>query len=122
MIPMCFMVSSDAYYVGYAQQSPFSLPFGRLRMLGSMELPIFLSVFGVRQGSCELYTLGGGLGRLRRPKPPPLGRCGGARVPSGCPLRTSPTVKLIAARRNLVFARLGEPQKPTKEEEHRCEG
>src|SRR5262249_4872613 len=47
--------------------------------------------------------LGGGLGRRIRPKPPALGRCGGARVPSGCPLRTSPTVKLIAARRNLVL-------------------
>src|SRR5215510_10177751 len=50
--------------------------------------------------------LGGGLGRRIRPKPPALGRCGGARVPSGCPLRTSPTVKMIAARRNLVLARL----------------
>src|SRR5262249_7936447 len=51
--------------------------------------------------------LGGGLGRRIRPKPPPLGRCGGARVPSGCPLRTSPTVKLIAARRNLVYVIIG---------------
>src|SRR5262249_10310912 len=50
--------------------------------------------------------LGGGLGRRIRPKPQALGRCGGARVPSGCPLRTSPTVKLIAARPNLVFPKV----------------
>src|SRR5215207_9710400 len=29
-------------------------------------------------------------GRRGRPAPPPLGRSGGARVPSGCPLQTSP--------------------------------
>jgi hypothetical protein len=26
---------------------------------------------------------------------PPLGRCGGTRLPVGCPLHTSPTVKLM---------------------------
>jgi hypothetical protein len=73
-------------YVELCQHSLFS---------GSLSLYF---AFSLRQGSYELYTLVVGdaqraPGRRSRPRPPPSGRCGGAKGPCQRPLRTSPNCK-----------------------------
>src|SRR6266545_8206063 len=61
----------------------------------------------IRQGSCELYTAGWGSGGgAAAPRPPPLGRLGGSFGPSKPPQ----TVKLIAAKRNLVLCIIISPK------------
>src|SRR5690242_3069545 len=55
----------------------------------------------LRHGSCEPYTLGGVWGRAKPAPRPHPGRCGGAEGPSTPAL----TVKVIAAKRNLVLER-----------------
>src|SRR5262249_48017131 len=61
----------------------------------------------LRHGSKILYSLWWGSGGgVAAPRPPPLGRFGGARVPSGCPLQTSPTVKLIGFELNHALEQL----------------